>query len=404
MNTEAQKHRVFNMYNMRNCYLSRNYKNMRSAGSKAKTDMERIWAEEGFVNLGLAQTRSDNKVYSFFRTLASVCTLCFRIRRGDVLFLQYPFKKYFAFVCNVAHRRGARVVTLIHDLGSFRRKKLTVPQEIARLSHADALITLNDAMADWLRAQGCQLPMTSLGIWDYLSDARPVPRETMPAPPYSVLYAGSLVPRELTLCAKPGATVRSSASMNLEEQFALMKEFYDRGQFVVRLHTGDPCIYGAIQEQMNYFDRYGMSYHITPGISSFQAAAAALRSQFTIPEKVQSIILTRGEGRTPMPEREKLHLLAQSQSTMCIFLSAGIVEQVQAELLQAYPPTTPVAVCYHLTWKDERIFRGNLGELAKLVRDNHLTLTTLIVVGDAIDNREGLSRLYADEFKHLYRH
>ena len=192
MNTEAQKHRVFNMYNMRNCYLSRNYKNMRSAGSKAKTDMERIWAEEGFVNLGLAQTRSDNKVYSFFRTLASVCAMCFHIRRGDVLFLQYPFKKYFAFVCHVAHRRGARVVTLIHDLGSFRRKKLTVPQEIARLSHADALITLNDAMADWLRAQGCQLPTTSLGIWDYLSDARPVPRETMPAPPYSVLYAGSL--------------------------------------------------------------------------------------------------------------------------------------------------------------------------------------------------------------------
>ena len=219
-----------------------------------------------------------------------------------------------------------------------------------------------------------------------------------------ILYAGSLVPRDLTLCAKPGATVRSSASMNLEEQFALMKEFYNRGQFIVRLHTGDPCIYGAIQEQMNYFDRYGMSYHITPGISSFQAAAAALRSQFTIPEKVQSIILTRGEGRTPMPEREKLHLLAQSQSTMCIFLSAGIVEQVQSELLQAYPPTTPVAVCYHLTWKDERIFRGELQHLAQLVRDNHLTLTTLIVVGEAIDNREGLSRLYADEFKHLYRH
>ena len=90
-----------------------------------------------------------------------------------------------------------------------------------------------------------------------------------------ILYAGSLVPRELTLCAKPGATVRSSASMDLEEQFALMKEFYDQGKFIVRLHTGDPCIYGAIQEQMNYFDRYGMSYHITPGISSFQAAAAA---------------------------------------------------------------------------------------------------------------------------------
>ena len=218
-----------------------------------------------------------------------------------------------------------------------------------------------------------------------------------------ILYAGSLVPRELTFCAKPGATVRNSASMDLEEQFALMKKFYDEGKFIVRLHTGDPCIYGAIQEQMNYFDQHHMSYHITPGISSFQAAAAALKSQFTIPEKVQSIILTRGEGRTPMPEREQLHLLARSQSTMCIFLSAGIAEQVQEELLQEYPETTPVAVCYHLTWKDERIYRGELKNLAKIVKENNLTLTTMIVVGEAIDNREGLSRLYAHEFKHLFR-
>lgn len=218
-----------------------------------------------------------------------------------------------------------------------------------------------------------------------------------------ILYAGSLVPRELTLCAKQGATVRSSASMDLEEQFALMKKFYDKGMFIVRLHTGDPCIYGAIQEQMNYFDRHRMSYHITPGISSFQAAAAALKSQFTIPEKVQSIILTRGEGRTPMPEREQLHLLARSQSTMCIFLSAGIAEDVQKELLQEYPESTPVAVCYHLTWKDERIYRGELKDLAKIVKENNLTLTTMIVVGEAIDNREGLSRLYAQEFKHLFR-
>lgn len=218
-----------------------------------------------------------------------------------------------------------------------------------------------------------------------------------------ILYAGSLVPKELTLCAKAGATVRSSADMNLEEQFALMKEFYDKGLFVVRLHTGDPCIYGAIQEQMNYFDQYGMDYHITPGISSFQAAAAALYSQFTIPEKVQTIILTRGEGRTPMPEKEQLHKLAQSQSTMCIFLSAGVVEKVQEELSRHYAPTTPVAACYKLTWKDERIYRGQLKDLAKIVKENHLTLTTLLVIGDAIDNRKGLSRLYADEFKHLFR-
>lgn len=218
-----------------------------------------------------------------------------------------------------------------------------------------------------------------------------------------ILYAGSLVPIELTYCAKQGATVRSSASMDLEEQFEIMKEFYDKGKLVVRLHTGDPCIYGAIQEQMAFFDEYNMSYHITPGISSFQAAAAALQSQFTIPEKVQTIILTRGEGRTPMPDKEKLHLLARSQSTMCIFLSASIVENIQKELMEHYPPETPVAACYKLTWKDERIYRGQLKDLAKIVKDNNLTLTTMIVVGEAIGNRQGLSKLYSHQFKHLFR-
>ena len=218
-----------------------------------------------------------------------------------------------------------------------------------------------------------------------------------------ILYAGSLVPRELTLCSKAGATVRSSADMNLEEQCALMQEFYDRGKLIVRLHTGDPCIFGAIQEQMAYFDAHGMSYHITPGISSFLAAAAELRSQFTIPERCQTIILTRGEGRTPMPEKEKLHLLARSQSTMCIFLSASIVDDVQAQLLQEYPEETPVAACYHLTWPDQRIYRGTLKDLAKIVKDNHLTLTTMIVVGEAIDNRSSTSLLYDKNFSHLYR-
>ena len=218
-----------------------------------------------------------------------------------------------------------------------------------------------------------------------------------------ILYAGSLVPKELTECHKPGATVLSSASMALEEQVELMKRFYDEGKFIVRLHTGDPCIFGAIQEQMNYFDHWGMSYHITPGISSFLAAAAELRSQFTIPERVQTIILTRGEGRTPMPEKEKLHLLAKSQSTMCIFLSAAIVDEVQKELLMEYPEDTPVAACYHLTWKDQRIYRGVLKALAKIVKDNNLTLTTMLVVGDAIDNRQGLSELYNKQFTHLFR-
>ena len=218
-----------------------------------------------------------------------------------------------------------------------------------------------------------------------------------------ILYAGSLVPKALTECHKSGAVVRSSADMTLEQQCALMKEHYDRHHLIVRLHTGDPCIFGAIQEQMAFFDREGMSYHITPGISSFLAAAAELRSQFTIPERTQTIILTRGEGRTPMPEKEQLHLLAKSQSTMCIFLSASIVDDVQRELLQEYPETTPVAVCYHLTWPDQQIFRGQLKDLAKIVHDHRLTLTTMIVVGEAIDNREGLSELYDKHFTHLFR-
>ena len=218
-----------------------------------------------------------------------------------------------------------------------------------------------------------------------------------------ILYAGSLVPKELTDCHKPGAVVRSSADMNLEEQCQLMKEFYDQGKRIVRLHTGDPCIFGAIQEQMAFFDANDMEYHITPGISSFLAAAAELRSQFTIPERTQTIILTRGEGRTPMPEREKLHLLARSQSTMCIFLSAAIVDDVQRELLQEYPEDTPVAACYHLTWPDQRIYRGQLKDLARIVHDNNLTLTTMLVVGEAIDNREGLSALYDKHFTHLFR-
>ena len=218
-----------------------------------------------------------------------------------------------------------------------------------------------------------------------------------------ILYAGSLVPKALTECHKSGAVVRSSAGMNLEEQCQLMKEHYDKGHFIVRLHTGDPCIFGAIQEQMAFFDANSMDYHITPGISSFLAAAAVLRSQFTIPERTQTIILTRGEGRTPMPEKEKLHLLARSQSTMCIFLSAAIVDDVQRELLQEYPEDTPVAACYHLTWPDQKIYRGKLKDLAKMVHDNNLTLTTMLVVGEAIDNRQGLSELYNKHFTHLFR-
>ncbi len=218
-----------------------------------------------------------------------------------------------------------------------------------------------------------------------------------------ILYAGSLVPEELTHYAKPGCVVKSSAGMDLIKQIETMKPYYDRGLFVVRLHTGDPCIYGAIQEQMAIMDNLDWRYHITPGISSFQAAAAALRSQFTIPEEVQTIILTRGEGRTPMPEKEQLDKLAKSQSTMCIYLSASIAQKVQSDLMEHYPPETPVAICYKLTWKDEKVYRCTLETLSKTVEENNLTMTTLIVVGKAIDNRSGFSKLYDRKFTHAFR-
>ncbi len=218
-----------------------------------------------------------------------------------------------------------------------------------------------------------------------------------------VLYAGSLVPEKLTHAAKPGALVRSSASMSLEEQFCLMQEVYRQGKFIVRLHTGDPSIYGAIQEQMAWFEEHDMHYEIVPGVSSFQAAAAALRSQFTIPEKVQTIILTRGNGRTPVPEKECLSELARARATMCIYLSAEHVEEVEAGLLEHYDASTPVAVCYRLTWDDEAVWRGELSELASLVRKSGKTRTVLLVVGDALGSRQNRSKLYDPAFAHGFR-
>lgn len=215
-----------------------------------------------------------------------------------------------------------------------------------------------------------------------------------------ILYAGSLVPRELTEYGKPSCVIRNSADLTLEEQFDVMKEHYDAGGLVVRLHTGDPCIYGAIQEQMNFFDKHDMAYEIVPGISSFQAAAARLKSQFTIPEKVQSIILTRGEGRTPMPPREQLSEFAKFQSTICLFLSVTLVEKLQKDLLEGYPEDTPVAVCHKLTWKEEKIWRGKLRDLVKIVKENKLSLTVMIVVGEAIGNRKNRSLLYHPKFTH----
>jgi len=218
-----------------------------------------------------------------------------------------------------------------------------------------------------------------------------------------VLYAGSLIPEEMTNWCKKGAVVRNSATMTLEEQVDLMTEHYKKGNSIVRLQCGDPSLYGAIQEQMTIFDELGMEYFIVPGISTFSAAAAVLKSEFTIPEVVQSIVLTRGEGKTPMPSKEYIASFAKTNATMCIFLSVGIASKIQAQLLEHFDESTPVAVMYRISWKDEEIYKGELKDLAKIVKDSKKTRTVLIVVGHAIGARKNRSQLYNPEWKHIFR-
>lgn len=218
-----------------------------------------------------------------------------------------------------------------------------------------------------------------------------------------VLYAGSLVPEEMTNWCKPDAIVRNSAMMTLEEQVSIMQEHYKKGNSIVRLQSGDPSLYGAIQEQMTIFDELGMDYFIVPGISAFSAAAAVLKSEFTIPEVVQSIVLTRGEGKTPMPSKESISAFAATNATMCIFLSAGIAKKVETQLLEHFDADTPVAVMYRISWKDEEIFQGKLGNLAEIVKKSKKTRTVLIVVGHAIGARKNRSQLYSPEWKHIFR-
>lgn len=175
------------------CYLSRNYKGVNSAGNKAKTDVEQIMQTLGFRNIGLKQTRSTNVVAAFFFTLLGVVKGVFSLRKGDVLVLQYPLKKYYSFMCNIAHLRGCKVVTLIHDLGSFRSKRLTIPQEIARLNHSDSIIVHSEPMKNWLIEKGIKAKLQVLEVFDYLSEKKPSSDQHMaPGKSYRVVFAGVL--------------------------------------------------------------------------------------------------------------------------------------------------------------------------------------------------------------------
>ncbi|GLI38522.1 precorrin-4 C(11)-methyltransferase [Geobacter hydrogenophilus] len=223
-----------------------------------------------------------------------------------------------------------------------------------------------------------------------------------------IVYAGSLVDRELVRAYAPDAEVCDSASMTLEETTAVLAQAVADGKRAVRLHTGDPSIYGAIQEQMAELDRLGIGYAVVPGVTSAFAAAATLRQELTLPEVSQTVIITRLAGRTPVPEREKLSEIAKIGATLVIYLSVSMVEQVVAELLQgAYTPATPVAVVAKASWHDEQTVEGTLADIAGKVREAEIGKQAIILVGDVLKaRREGLaskSLLYDRSFSHEFR-
>ena len=220
-----------------------------------------------------------------------------------------------------------------------------------------------------------------------------------------IIYAGSLVNPALLGLAKPDCALYNSAEMTLEQVLDVMRQMEAAGKTTVRLHTGDPCLYGAIREQMDALDADGIPYDDTPGVSSFCGAAAALNAEYTLPTVSQTVIITRMEGRTPVPEKEKLQSLAAHGATMVIFLSIGLVEKVQEALLAggAYTAGTPAAVVYKATWPEQRVVRCTVGSLAESTRAAGITKTALIVVGDFLGTRYERSKLYDPTFATEYR-
>ena len=219
-----------------------------------------------------------------------------------------------------------------------------------------------------------------------------------------IIYAGSLVNPALLGLAKADCAIYNSAEMTLEQVLAVMGDMEVAQMTTVRLHTGDPCLYGAIREQMDALDGLGIAYDDTPGVSSFCGAAAALNAEYTLPGVSQTVIITRMEGRTPVPEGEKLAALASHGATMVIFLSIGLVAEVQGALLQgAYVENTPAAVVYKATWPEERVLHCTVGTLAETVRREGITKTALIVVGDFLADSYERSKLYDPAFTTEFR-
>lgn len=219
-----------------------------------------------------------------------------------------------------------------------------------------------------------------------------------------VIYAGSLVNPDLLSYTKPGCEIYNSAEMTLEQVIEVMKKAEEEGKVTVRLHTGDSSIYGAVREQFDELSRLGIDYDVCPGVSSFCGAASALKTEYTLPDVSQTVIITRAAGRTPVPERESIRALAAHQSTMILFLSTSLTEKLQEDLLAGgYPGETPAAVVYKATWPEEKIFSCTVETLHQTVTEQGLTKTALIIVGNCMGTHYLRSLLYHPGFTTEYR-
>lgn len=219
-----------------------------------------------------------------------------------------------------------------------------------------------------------------------------------------VVYAGSLVNPELLVNCKATCEIHNSAKMTLEQVMGVMIPAAQAQKLVVRLHTGDPCVYGAHREQMDILDDAQIPYEIVPGVSSFCGAAAALKAEYTVPDVSQTVILTRIAGRTPVPEKERIELLAAHHATMVIFLSASQMETLSEQLIAGgYSPQTPVGIVYKATWPDEKVVRTTVSEMAQAAKENHITKTALITVGEFLGDYYARSKLYHPTFATEFR-
>lgn len=219
-----------------------------------------------------------------------------------------------------------------------------------------------------------------------------------------VIYAGSLVNPQLLRETKPDCRIYNSAKMTLEEVLEVIQQATKENADIVRLHTGDPCLYGAIREQMDWLDEQKIPYEYVPGVSSFCAAAAALRAEYTLPDVSQTVIITRMAGRTPVPEKEEISKLAAHQATMVIFLSTGLLEGLQEQLMQGgYDKDTPAAIVYKASWPEEKTFLCTVSTLAQTAKENQITKTALILVGNFLGNEYERSKLYDPGFSTEFR-